>query len=130
MARRSKTHVIDDPASRDHGRRFLLTEMDAYSGERWAIRAVLALAKSGAEMPADASTAGWAGLASVGMKALTGLSFEDAEPLLAEMLRCVQIQPDPARPEFVRALLPDDIEEIKTMLQLRMEVFKLHVSFS
>ena len=46
------------------------------------------------------------------------------------MMACVQIQPNPAKPEVVRGLVSDDIEEVITRLQLRKAVFDLHVDFS
>jgi hypothetical protein len=124
------THASED---RDNGKRFRLTEMSAAQAERWAMRAFLLLAASGAEVPDDAEEAGFAGLATLGLKALAGVRYEDAEPLLGEMLRCVEIAPDVAKPVF-RKLDPSgddaDIEEPGTYLMLRKEVFRLHVDFS
>ncbi len=42
------------------------------------------------------------------------------------MMDCVEIKEERA----VRALTPDDIEEVGTRLFLRGEVFKLHTGFS
>ena len=52
------------------------------------------------------------------------------EPLMDEMFRCIEICPDPSKPGVVRSLIDDDIEEMSTILRLRMEVFQLHVDFS
>jgi hypothetical protein len=70
------------------------------------------------------------GMLAVGIHRLAGASFADLEPLLDEMLTCVQIMPTPERPDVIRALMPDDIEEVKTLTTLRMEVFRLHTGFS
>ena len=72
---------------------------------------------------------GMAGMAEVGIKALSGLKWEVAEPLLAEMWQCVQIMPDPSKPHVVRNLIEEDIEEISTRVKLRAEVWKLHTGF-
>jgi hypothetical protein len=72
---------------------------------------------------------GMAGLAELGLKAIAGLKWEVAEPLLEEMLQCVQIIPNPAKPQVVRALVESDIEEILTRFKLRVEVWKLHMDF-
>jgi hypothetical protein len=126
-----KTVIVTiDAAGRDAGKVFLLREMPASQAEKWAARAFLAMARSGIDIPDDVASAGLAGIAAVGLKAIGGLGFAEAEPLMDEMFACVQIVPDPARPGVVRALVEDDIEEIATRLRLRKEVFGLHVDFS
>lgn len=117
-------------AGRDQGKVFSLRELPASQGERWALRVFLALTKSGIEIPDSVQAMGMAGIAVIGLKALGGVSWEVAEPLLAEMFACVKFVPDPSRPEVERALIEDDIEEIATRLRLRKEVFGLHVDFS
>jgi hypothetical protein len=129
MARRTATVVID-AEGRDKGKAFLLTEMSASQAERWAARALLAIARNGVDIPEGIASAGLAGVAAVGLRALGGMAFDDAEPLLADMMACVQAIPDPARPSVVRFLIEADIEEVATRLRLRMEVFELHLGFS
>jgi hypothetical protein len=131
-------HTIIWPATegRDKGKHFLITEMSAAQGESWAYRAVLALMNSNAEMPKDFEKTGMAGLAQMGIRGLVGLPWFVAEPLLEEMMSCVQIIPDFPKYKIPRPLNPDagqenhDIEEIKTRMELRLEIFKLHVDFS
>lgn len=127
--RRTATITID-AEGRDKGKVYLLTEMSASQGERWAMRAFLALAKSGFEVPPDIASAGLAGIAIMGIRIFGGMSFEDAELLANEMFQCISVMPDPARPEVTRGLVESDIEEIATRLRLRKEVFALHVDFS
>ncbi len=117
-------------AGRDLGKCYRLTEMSASQAEKWAAKALLALARGGAEVPDDIAGAGLAGIATYGIKAFAGMTFHDAEPLLDEMFRCVQRVIDPANPAFARALVEDDIEEVATRVQLRIDLFKLHVDFS
>ncbi|MFL9904276.1 hypothetical protein PQR71_40165 [Paraburkholderia fungorum] len=128
MTRKTLTITLDADG-RDQGKVFLLREMPPSQAEKWAMRAFLALAKSGVQIPDDISSAGLAGIAALGLKALSGLSFEDAEPLMDEMFSCISIIPDPSRPNVVRALIEDDIEEVSTRLRLRKEVFGLHTNF-
>lgn len=127
MARKELTYMAED--GRDQGKKFKLTEMPADHAERWAMRAVLALMKSGVELPEGIERLGMSALAGLGLRAISGLDWEIAEPLLNEMMSCVQIMPDPSKPQIVRNLISEDIEEITTRLKLRMEVFKLHTDF-
>lgn len=123
---------------RDHGKHFLITEMLASKGETWAYRALLALMSSGAQLPDDFASTGMAGLVQVGAKGLMSLPWFSAEPLLKEMMECVQIVPDYPKFNTPRALMDDpsapgggdlDIEEIPTRAMLRGEIFKLHADF-
>ena len=125
-------HTINikiEDENRDFGKLFLITEMSADHGESWAFRALLALMRNNVNLPAGFENTGMAGLAEVGLKALTGLRWEDAKPLLEEMMQCVEIIPDPSRPQVKRALIESDIEEITTRIRLRAEVWKLHTGF-
>ncbi len=118
--------VVIDAEGRDKGKSFQLTEMPARQGERWAMRAFLALAKSGFEIPPNIASAGLAGIALMGIRIFGGMSFEDAELLANEMFQCITI----VTPAITRSLVEEDIEEIATRLRLRKEVFALHVDFS
>ncbi len=115
---------------RDKGKVFHIREMPAAQAEKWAMRAILALAHSGVQLPDGFAGQGMRGIAELGVRALTGMQFEEAEPLLDEMMQCVEIRPDPSNQLLKRPLIDDDIEEIETRLLIRMEVAKLHVDFS
>jgi len=114
---------------RDYNKAFLITEMPCAQAESWAMRVLLALMANNVELPDNFAELGMAGLAELGLRAVSGLKWETAEPLLAEMFTCVQIIPDPARPQVARDLLETDIEEVLTRFKLRAEVFKLHTDF-
>lgn len=129
MARKSEIVTITED-NRDRGKAFLITEMPASRAEAWATRALLALAKSGADIPEDALNTGMAGIALAGVRALGGLSWQDVQPLMDEMFGCVQIIPSPETPSVVRVLLDDDIEEVSTRMLLREKVLSLHLGFS
>lgn len=131
MAR--KEAIVTIPAAtgkRDAGKTFVITEMAATKAEKWATRALLALSRSGVELDPEILKGGVAGLAVAGIRAITSVAFYDAEPLLDEMMQCVEVLPDLDKPMVRRPLVENDIEEIGTRLLLRSEVVNLHVGFS
>ena len=126
MARNTvKVEIID----RGERKKFLLTEMSAVEAEDWAFELFFAMANSGIEIPDDLMDAGFAGLAQLGVDALGGLSYEKLKPLLARMMLCVQIYPNPDDERVVRALVEDDIEDVATRLKLRKAIWDLHTAF-
>jgi hypothetical protein len=133
--RKTKTIAIEREG-RDKGKTFLITEMPAMQAEKWAARALLALGRAGVEVPEDAVAAGVAGIMSASFASLAKMPFADAEPLLDEMMLCVQLVPDPTKTDamtqrpIARALIGEDIEEVPTLLKLRAEVAELHLGFS
>lgn len=128
MSRNTVNYTVAD-AGRDFGKVFVITEMSASQGEAWAIRALMALIGSGVEVPDGFENLGMAAMAELGLKALSGLKWEIAEPLLSEMWACIKIMPDPSKPHVVRNLIEEDVEEIPTRVKLRAEVWKLHTGF-
>ena len=127
---RKTTNVTIPDKGRDKGKVFVITEKSAIEADKWGIRALLALSKSGVPIPPEFMEMGIIGVLAVGIHRLAGVSFGDLEPLLDEMLTCVEIVPTPGRPDVIRKLMTDDIEEVKTLQTLRMEVFRLHTGFS
>lgn len=116
--------------NRDFGKTYLLTEMPASQGQRWAMRGLLALGRANVDIPPGLADAGMAGWAVVGLRMLSSMSFADADSLLNELMGCVQVQPDPTNPLVARGLVENDIEEITTRVRLQKEVFELHQNFS
>lgn len=140
MARKTKIVTIS-AEGRDKGKNFFIVEMDPRKGEKWATRALLAIGKGGrVEVSEDLNEllghAGMAGLAALGIQAITAMDFADAEPLLDEMMDCVTIIPalenidQTTRLPFTRNLIDGDIEEVGTILTLRSEIMDLHLGFS
>jgi tail assembly chaperone len=127
---RKEITVTISAEGRDQGKVFYLREMSAVRAEKWATRVLLALGRSGAKIPDDVGMSGLAGLAAIGLRAIAALDYRDAEPLLDEIMTCVQIIPDPSRPMVRRATIEDDFEEVMTLVQLRDEVLSLHLGFS
>ena len=125
MARKTSTFVAT--SGRDKGKRFLITEMRAHRSEEWAGRALFAVMQSGVEVPDEVLGAGFAGIAAIGIKAMTKVPFELAKPLFDEMMTCVQFEFAGGQAGGARALFEDDIEEVATRLQLRKAVLDLHL---
>jgi hypothetical protein len=130
MARKTRTLTLDAAQGRDAGKTFTITEMPAFQAEKWAIRALLALTRAGIEVPDDVMSMGMGAIAEIGVRAFGGLSFDEAEPLLDEMMQCVHIVPDPKVAAITRPVDTEDVEEVKTYLLLRNEVVALHTGFS
>jgi hypothetical protein len=128
MARKVIDYV-EQAEGRDKGKTFRITELSAEAAEEWGARAVFAMMNAGVEIPDGIAQQGLAGLASIGITALTKVPFQDAKPLFDKMFECVQFVPDAARPNVVRPLFADDIEEVSTRLKLRKEIVLLHLSF-
>jgi len=132
--------ITVDGEGRDRGKTFLLLEMPAMQAEKWATKALLAMGRAGVEVPEDALQAGALGVLLLGLAGVQQMRFEDAEPLLDEMMTCVSFVPDPSKVDplagrpISRPLITSDdsadIEEVSTLLQLRGEVVELHVGFS
>lgn len=124
MARRTKVIDILASDSRDAGKSFLITEMDAESAEWWAFRILQAAMASDAVIDFKAPLAQ---MAREGLGAIAKMSPEQAKPLLDEMMKCVRIQlPNNGGS---RDLLASDIEEVSTRLKLRSEILELHTGF-
>ena len=129
MARKMLQYQVADEG-RDKGKVFFITEMPASQAEKWAMRAFLAMAQSGVELPEGVSDLGFAGIVRMGMTALSKIPFGLTEPLMDEMMACVQFMPNAANPSIVRPLVESDIEEIATRLKIRAQVLSLHSGFS
>ncbi len=134
MTRKTKIVTIPAPTTgtenRDAGKSFLITEMDAVRAEKWAARALLAIAAGGVDIPPEVLRMGAGAVMAAGFRSLVTMAFADAEPLLDEMLGCVQVVPDRRAPAITRSLDPEDIDEVSTLLFLRSEVIELHAGFS
>lgn len=114
-------------SGRDAGKVFVITEMPASQAQRWAVRAFLAMASNGVELPEGIESLGIAGMAKHGIEMISKLPFQEADYLMDRLIDCVQIEPSPG---VVRALIEQDIEEVQTRFMLVKEAFRLHVNFS
>ena len=115
--------------NRDAGKTFLLTEMSAMQAEKWAARALLALVRSGHDV-AHVQGSGMAALAISSFQALSGVQYEEIEPLLEEMMGCVQIRLASVDEAWRPLVGQDDIEEMSTLFLIRTKLLELHTGFS
>ena len=122
--------------NRDKGRQYLITEMSAADGERWANDTLHALAQSGVDLPEDYSKLTVAGVASLGFKMLSGMPGDAMHDIMDRLMTCVEYIPDPSQPGIRRGGKPprpqmfeDDIEEVMTRLKLKAKVFSLLTGF-
>ena len=123
MARKTVTFTATD--GRDEGKQFVITEMSATQGERWAIRLLLAVGAAGIDIPDELVARGMLGLLAVGYMNLLKIPFDAAAPLLDEMMTCVKRQ----EAAVARDLVENDIEELATRFKLRKAIWELHTDF-
>jgi hypothetical protein len=133
---RKETVLAPDDFGRDAGKHFLITELPALRAEKWAWRMFLALKGTAGHIPTDIEESiarlGMVGVAIRGVNAFlaAAVRYEEIEPLLDEMLTCVQRVRDPRHPEVAQPLIDGDVLEIKTLMWLRGEVLRIHVGFT
>lgn len=122
--RRTKVVTITDEKSRDSGKQFMVTEMDAEAAEWWAVRVLKGLLGSDADVDLSAPLSQLARFAFI---ALAKMPAAELKPLMDEMKPCIKVLlPDG---KTTRDLLPSDIEEIFTWLELRKSVFEVMTGF-
>lgn len=114
--------VVKD--GRDKGKVFIITEMSAVQGHEWATKALFAILNSGIDMPDEMASMGLAGIAVMGIGAITKIPHAVAKPLLDELMTCVKIKQE----KVERAPVPEDFEEIMTLFDLQKEVLSLHLT--
>lgn len=131
MTRKTLMVVLGDVPDddRDKGKVFLLTEHDALTAWKWGTKAVTAMIRNGAVIPEEVKNGGIIQVLAVGVFQLGYLPWADLEPLLDELMTCVQHVPTPERPDVVRKLYRGDVEEPTTYSRLAKEVFHLHTGF-
>jgi hypothetical protein len=130
---RKTKEITISAEGRDKNKTFLLTEMDAFRAEKWGARALNGLARANVEIPDTVAGAGIVGVFVMGLKMLFAMDFSVAEPLLDEMMGCVQYVHAPGippRPIIGANAVDGDVEEPMTLVRLREEVFALHTSFT
>lgn len=132
--RKIETVVVPTNGGRDDGKMFRITEKSAVDAERWAIRLFVALKGSSGALSDDAARLGMVGVAVRGLNAFLAapVKMEEVQPLLDELLTCVQRIRDPRHPDVATPLtaIGDDVEEVATVLWLRSEVLRVHTGFS
>ncbi|MGZ8442538.1 MAG: hypothetical protein ACXWXZ_03980 [Candidatus Binatia bacterium] len=126
--RKTLTYTVTDEG-RDKGKAFQITEMGASRAQRWARRTFSGMIRAGFEVPQEIVDMGIAGLFSMGFKSFFSIDDDRQDQLFNELMTCVRIIPDPAKPNVIRDLIEEDIEEYVTRFKLEWEVINLHVDF-
>ena len=119
--------------NRDLGKQFLITEWPAAIAEKWGVKMILALNRSGGEIPLNLRGIGMEGVFILGFNTFLrgNIKAEEIIPLFDELLDCVQYIRDPDHPDVATSIVSDtDIQEIQTRLWLRSEVLRIHTDFS
>lgn len=124
---RKEIDITISDEGRDLGKVFHIREMPASQAEKWAMRALMAVGKSGIDIGEGFAAGGMKNVAILGVYALVRMNFGDAEPLLDELMDCVSIKPSPT---IARKLIEDDVEEVATRIKLKQAVLELHTGFS
>lgn len=127
---------VEITGGRDAGKVFRITEMSAEQGEWYAYRlaGVLMDADKDNSLASLQGLVGKAGnlelLAQTGGSAIIQLMMKAdpgrMKPLLDEMKSCWQLK---CKNDFCRKLTENDIEEIGTLMMLRMKTIELHLNF-
>ena len=102
--------------------------MSADAAEWWAIRVTQGIVGSNPDADFDIFSGSLPRLANFAFVGLAKIPAEQLKPLMDEMKACVSVLlPDG---KTSRALLPGDVEDIMTWLELRKEVFEVLTGFS
>lgn len=135
-----KKEVVVATYGRDAGRQYLITETDAVSAEKWGWKLAIAVKGTSVQIPEALAPYGMTAVAIRGINsflAAPDVDFAKLEPLLDELLACVQIVRDPKIADPVHSsvplatpMLPGDIQEVPTVTWLRSEVIRVHTNFS
>lgn len=129
MALKEIVFTVPEDGGDDAGKVFLITRMDAITGDKWGRHVIQAAIKSGAQIPQSAVKAGIAGIAGMALTIFGSIDPAEGDRLLDQLLDCVLIIPDPGTPAVRRKWHPGDFAEIQTVSLLHQEAFKLHTGF-
>lgn len=136
-----KSENVTVPAEwggRDAGKVFKITEVSAIQAEKWGWRFVIALKGTSAQIPESIAPLGMIAVYIRGVNSFlaSDVDWAKLEPLLDELMECVEIVRDPRARDAENKLIPsklvgaDDIEEVRTVAWLRSEVLRVHANFS
>ncbi|HWH86160.1 MAG TPA: hypothetical protein VNV36_05210 [Pseudomonas sp.] len=124
MARKVITISVNDGGEE---KSFRLTQMPATKLEAWIARALLLVGHTDIDPAAFAG--GEEAAAAAGIKALSGVSYEQAKPLYDELLGCCEVMIGDHFEALSISNADVHIEDVKTLFKLRMEAAKLNFSF-
>lgn len=111
-------------SGRDAGKVFKITEMPATQAERWATRALGVLGRSGMSI----TSLGVIPMEQILEECLKAKP-EEVEPLMDELLACASYNQDGTSIVMKGSMIDSVIEELTTIMRLKMEALKLTLSF-
>jgi len=131
MARREVMFKVENPASRDFGKEFIITEMSAWDADELAQDLFRIMGEEGfTGIPADVISMGCAGLVTYGLPVLTSASPEVSRALRDRLMKTVQVcitHENQTTNRLVNG--PLDFEETDTIRRLLDKVFEVNFSF-
>lgn len=131
MARKEVMFKVENPASRDFGKEFIITEMSAWDAEKLGEDLFRIMGEQGfTGIPADVISMGCAGFATYGLPVLTSASSEVSLALRDRLISTVEIFITHDNKTTQRAVNgPLDFEEVETIRALMDKVFEVNFSF-
>ncbi len=122
-----------EPGQRDNGKTYSIRPMKAYDGQKWVLKAMLALAKVGVEIKEELlQSISFEDLMDPSLSPLIGnLDPDEAMELIDGLLKCVSFLPSVPNAKPVPIPTGDEvyIQEIKTRNRLAREVWEFHRAF-
>ena len=121
-----RTRIVEIKQGRDSGKKFIITEMDAWKAEHWAVRALSGMARAGYNLSQVLAVGAQTleKLAQFGLASLLVIEQGLQDELSAELIENVELLlPDGTK----RKMLTDDIQDGGTLLELRSSAFLLLV---
>lgn len=111
----------------DMGKVFIITRMSAFAADKWACHVVRSLVRAGAKVPDSALEGGMISLTGSAVQIFGEMSDDDCDKAFEGLMACCQIKRSPnAMPSKI---IDADIQDARTIFNLRVEAFKLHVDF-
>ena len=125
MALKTKEVVIE--GGRDEGKKFLITEMSLLKADKWAQRALFALASGGVDAGTLDLSGGMLEMAKFAFSAIGNMDPLIGGDLLDELLECVKVIPSGGHSRDLDIEL--DIQDLKTLWLLRKDALSIHIDF-
>jgi len=109
---------------RDAGKTFKITEMGSVQMDRWATKALCLFGRSNQDLRAIAKM----GVLEI-IKAFSSVPYEEAQPLLDELLACASFKKDGVYVAMKGSMIDGVVEDFTTLFRLRVEALKIHFGF-
>ena len=129
--RKEVSYKVENPASRDYGKDFVITEMSAWAADELAQDLFRIMGEGGfTGIEPDVIAMGCAGLATLGLPVLTSASPDVSRALRDRLLATVDIVVEHEGKSIKRKVNgPIDFEEVETIRVLMDKVFEVNFSF-